>query len=240
MNDLSGSDRSDAAPGPAGVGRVRKVAAFDFDGTVSRRDTLMPFVARFAGVPRSALGTVRTGWSSVSGGNPNRADRDAVKAEMLRRLVAGRDERDLDRAAGRYAAALIDRALRPEMVDEIRRHVAAGHQTLFVSASLVNYLRPIARYLHMTDVIAVELDQRDGVLTGAMVHPNVRAEQKALRLREWLGLPAQGPTGGVELWAYGNSSGDHELLAMADHAYWLGKERACPPGAVQFDVRGFG
>ena len=40
------------------------------------------------------------------------------------------------------------------------------------------------------------------------------------------------------MWAYGNSSGDHELLAMADHAYWLGKPDRCPPTAVQFSPGG--
>ncbi|MFV0316582.1 MAG: HAD family hydrolase, partial [Microthrixaceae bacterium] len=165
--------------------------------------------------------------------------RDALKAALLRRLLDGRSERDLDRAAGRYATKLVDRSLRPEMVDEIRRHVAAGHETVFVSASLANYLRPIARYLHMTDVIAVELESRDGVLNGRMSSPNVRAAQKAVRIREWLGAPAVGLIEDVEIWGYGNSSGDYELLDLADHAYWLGKPSKRPRGVIQFDTQGF-
>ncbi|MEZ5239298.1 MAG: haloacid dehalogenase-like hydrolase [Microthrixaceae bacterium] len=106
-----------------------------------------------------------------------------------------------------------------------------------MSASLRYYLDPIARHLDMTDVIAVELEERDGVLTGALSAPNVRAEQKALRLREWLGIGEDAPMDGVELWAYGNSSGDHALLELADHAYWLGRPDARPPEAVQFRGR---
>ncbi len=214
--------------------RVRKVAAFDFDGTVSRRDTLVPFVTRFAGANRSAVGSIGTGWDALVRRRFAARDRDAVKEHMIRRLLTGRDARDLDRAAGVYATRLIDGALRPEMVDEIRRHVAAGHETLFVSASLANYLRPIARYLGMTDVIAVELEVSDGVVSGTMVGPNVRAAEKAVRLRRWLGAPTEGPLEGLELWAYGNSSGDLDLLALADHAYWLGKPASCPPGAEPY------
>jgi phosphoserine phosphatase len=70
-----------------------------------------------------------------------------------------------------------------------------------------------------------------GLLTGQMEFPNVRAEQKALRLRAWLDQPALGPMKNIELWSYGNSSGDHALLAMADHAYWLGKSSKTPTGA---------
>ena len=215
-------------------GRVRRVAAFDFDGTVSRRDTLVPFVARVAGLPRSAAGAAAAAWSGLVRREFDPRDRDELKAHMVQRLLTGRSERELDREAGLYATKLIDGSLRPEMVDQVRRHVAAGHETLFVSASLVYYLRPIARHLHMTDVIAVEPVATDGVLTGALARPNVRGAQKEVRLREWLGVGADAPLVGIELWAYGNSSGDHELLAMADHAYWLGKADKRPGRSVQF------
>jgi phosphoserine phosphatase len=105
---------------------------------------------------------------------------------------------------------------------------------LFVSASLVYYLEPLATMLDVQDVLAVEPEVRDGRLTGELVRPNVRAEQKALRLREWLGAPEHGPLEGVELWGYGNSSGDHELLAMSDHAAWMGRPNKVPAGCRVF------
>lgn len=213
--------------------RSRVVAAFDFDGTVSRRDTLVPFVAAVAGRRRSigaGVGALAVGLRRQL----NLGDRDEVKAWMVKRLLAGTPQRELEREGGIYATRLIDNGLRPEVVEQIRRHVAAGHHTLFVSASLVYYLDPIARHFNMDGVIAVEPDVRDGVLTGEMRHPNVRAEQKAIRLREALGLAPEGPLAGVELWAYGNSSGDHALLAAADHAFWLGRPSKCPSGSVPF------
>ncbi len=227
----------------------RKVAVFDFDGTVSRRDTLVPFVAGVAGLPRSAAASLAVGWSSVVRREFHWRDRDELKAHLVRRLLAGRSERDLQHEGALYATRIIDRGLRPEMVDQVRRHVAAGHETLFVSASLVYYLEPIARYLQMTDVIAVELESRDGTLSGEMVHPNVRAAEKEVRLRRWLrgnGRDARGCADSgdaassapdvMEMWAYGNSSGDHALMDMADHAFWLGKPDALPAGATQFSA----
>ena len=50
-----------------------------------------------------------------------------------------------------------------------------------------------------------------GLVTGRLLGGNVRGPEKANRLRAWLGGDS------VELWAYGDSSGDDELLAMADH-----------------------
>ena len=51
---------------------------------------------------------------------------------------------------------------------------------------------------------------------------NCRGPQKVVRLRAWLDA-RYGDDIDVELWAYGDSSGDEELLAFADHPTWIGK-----------------
>jgi phosphatidylglycerophosphatase C len=84
---------------------------------------------------------------------------------------------------------------------------------VIVSASLGAYLRPIAEQLRFDAVLCTELEVgTDGVLTGRMDGPNVRGLEKARRLDHFLdGRPAA-------VWAYGDSSGDRELWARADHA----------------------
>jgi phosphatidylglycerophosphatase C len=68
------------------------------------------------------------------------------------------------------------------------------------------------------EVIATRLEVgSDGRLTGRLDGPNVRAEQKAIRLAEALASDQ------VEIWAYGDSIGDREMLAMADHPVWAGR-----------------
>ena len=64
-------------------------------------------------------------------------------------------------------------------------------------------------------VIAVELASESGLLSGEISGNNIRGPEKARRLRQWIG-----PTD-VEIWAYGNSSGDKEMLSMADHSRWV-------------------
>ena len=64
----------------------------------------------------------------------------------------------------------------------------------------------------------------DGALTGALVGPNVRGPEKEVRLRAWL----DGDEPDL-LWAYGNSSGDRELLAMADVPVWVDRRSHRPP-----------
>lgn len=213
--------------------RPRRVAAFDFDGTLSRRDTLVPFLALAAGRTRFTRACARLGLLGARGRLSPR-DRDAVKVELLRLLFAGRPEHELRHLGTLYARDLLSDQLRPEVLRRLEQHREADHEVVFVSASLVYYLEPLAEQLDVQHVIAVEPEVVDGRLTGALTAPNVRAEQKAVRLREWLGAGERGPLGDVELWGYGNSSGDHELLELSDHAFWMGSARKLPSGATVF------
>jgi phosphatidylglycerophosphatase C len=93
-----------------------------------------------------------------------------------------------------------------------------------VSASLGAYLRPLAERLELDGVLAVELvADAGGTLTGQVVGAvNNRGPEKVARLRAWLAARF-GPGTEVDLWAYGDSSGDAELLAIADHPTWVGR-----------------
>lgn len=204
----------------------RRIAAFDFDGTLTRRDTLLPFLARACG-PRVLGRTVRRIAPTAVRARARRLPaelhhRDATKAALLQDLFAGRHGEWLQ-AEGREYATTLGAKLRPEMVEQVQWHREAGHELVIVSASLQTYLDPFAASYGFDHVIAVELEvDDDGVLTGQMAGPNVRGPEKAVRLRRWLGdeLPEM-------MWAYGNSSGDTELLEMADVPVWVaGRQRA--------------
>ena len=187
------------------------IAVFDFDGTLVRRDTLIPFLAIVAGPWRvaRALGAQSTTY---------RRNPDAAKADALRRLLTGFTDTELSEMGSDYAVGL-HHLLRPDMTERVRWHRREGHRLVIVSASLGYYLRPFAHTLGFDHVIAVEMDiDPSGTLSGELDGPNVRGPEKARRLTDWLdGRPP------AEMWAYGDSSGDDELLAMADHAHWLGR-----------------
>lgn len=215
------------------MNELRQVAAFDFDGTLSRRDTLVPFLVKAAGRGTFVRECARLGLTGTRG-TVDLRDRDGIKERLLRALFTGRDAEELKRLGAIYARDLLSDQLRPDVLDRLQEHRREGHEVVFVSASLVYYLEPLAEMLGAKAVLAVEPAESGGVLTGDLVRPNVRAEQKALRLREWLGAPPAGPMAGIRVWGYGNSSGDHALLAMSDHAFWLGRPSKVPPGSQPF------
>ena len=198
---------------------MRRVAAWDFDGTITERDTLVGFL-EFVGGRASLARALAAESPRLARGVRSSTQRNAAKERVLGRVLGGRAEADVVDAGVRYAATL-PRRFRRESLDRIARHRAEGHDLVIVSASLVYYLRPVADDLGFAHVIAVEMETGpDGRLTGALTTPNVRREHKETRLREWLGPEP------FELWAYGDSSGDEHLLGMADHPTWVGRRAA--------------
>jgi len=108
------------------------------------------------------------------------------------------------------------------MVDRLKWHRGQGHTVVIVSASYEDYLCPVAEHLEVDAVLATRLEVgSDGVLTGGLLGRNCRADEKVHRLHAWMRDAGINPNDAT-VWAYGDSAGDRELLAAADHAVWAG------------------
>ncbi len=192
---------------------VRGAAAFDFDGTLVRGASFPEFLIRLLGRRRFATALVRAGPSMLAG--YCRSGRDASKAALLVRAVRGISANRAASVGEAFALDLTER-IRPEMVPSIRWHDDRRHRRILVSASLALYLEPFGRLNGFDRVIATRLEVGPDLrLTGRIDGSNVRAAHKATLLAEALG------PGPAEIWAYGDSAGDREMLAMAQHPVWL-------------------
>ena len=189
--------------------QVRTVAAFDFDGTITRSDTLLPFLRRSAGRAPTARALLALS-ARITASMAGVGSRDAAKEELLRRLLAGQPVAALEEVAEAFADHLVAHRLRPETLERVERHRAAGHELVVVSASPELYVAPVARRLRFAAALGTRLEVGpDGLLTGRLVGHNCRGPEKVRRLKEWLG----DEIGAVV--AYGDSRGDRELLALA-------------------------
>jgi phosphatidylglycerophosphatase C len=184
----------------------RVVVAFDFDGTLTASDSLLPFLVRLRGAPAVAA-------ALAHGARRARRGRSDMKEVVLGRLLRGLDAEAVDEVAERYAEHLLRRRVRPEMRVVIDRHRTQGHVLVLVSASLEAYLSHVGRELGFDAVLATRLEVGEGgLLTGRLSGGNVRGDEKARLLRAWLGGDA------CVLHVYGDSSGDRAMLAMAHRA----------------------
>ena len=202
------------------------VAAFDFDGTLTRRDTLIPFLARGLGWPRLAIAFFKClPW--LAGYALRLLPNDVAKASLLRTTLAGRSVLELEGWTTQWLAKDFPGQLRDWTMARLAWHKQAGHCCVMVSASPNVYLECVAAQLGFDGLICTELvvqgDQSTGYLTGEMQTPNCHGEQKVLRLKCWIAERFGADRDAVELYAYGDTSGDLPMLRMAQHAWYRGK-----------------
>ena len=194
------------APGPLPV-----VAAFDVDGTLTTGDCVTPFLRRAAG---RRLWTTLLRHPLALAASAARRDRDRLK-EIACSALRGIESTEIEHIGAAFAREVGAGRLRDDTVARLRRHRELGHTVVLASASLDPYLVPLGRSLGVDGVVCTVLERdRDGRLSGRVVGANCRGAEKARRVRDWL---REHDLVDAELWAYGDSSGDEELLALADH-----------------------
>jgi len=190
------------------------VAAFDFDGTVTYIDSFFVFLLVSVNAFRLIFGMLRL-FPTFIGYLLGRMTRPMVKERLLTEFFAGVPQEELDRLAERYALGALNRIVRPQARDRIQWHQQHGHACYLVSASFEFYLLPWAKQQGMTGVIASRYEVEEGKITGKLKGVNCRGSEKVRRLTQELG-----DLDHLCLYAYGDSDGDREMLAAADHAFY--------------------
>jgi HAD superfamily hydrolase (TIGR01490 family) len=200
------------------MSRATVVALFDFDGTVTHRDSLLPFLWQLFG-PLKLAGYTLLLSPLLLGYLLHIIPNGIAKERLLGRLLGGMEMTRLRAEAQRFARDFLPRIVRPESAERIAWHQAQGHRVIIVSASLELYLKPWAESLGVVDVLATRLREEQARAASGFDGVNCFGEAKAQRIREYLGEMTA-----MEVYAYGDSRGDTQMLALADHAYYRGEE----------------
>lgn len=191
------------------------VAAFDFDGTVTRRETLGPFLLHTLGAVRVA-GDALVLSPTLAGYALGLIRNDVAKERVFVRCLGGMQVDRLRQQAERFAATALPRLIRREAMQRLAWHKRQGHRCVVISASLELYVKPWAIGAGFDSVIATRIETLpDGTTSGRLAGSNCYGIEKVRQLEALLGGRS-----GYTLYAYGDSRGDRELLAAADHAYY--------------------
>jgi phosphatidylglycerophosphatase C len=218
-----------------------EVAAFDFDGTLTRGGSVWQFLATVRGplpVLSAAAGILPLlAKGALFGGT----HADKAKEALFVKTLAGLDARAVAAQAAQFGVEHYRSRARADVRARLDWHRARGHRVVLVSASPVLYVGPVAAQLGADAAIATRLEvDESGLLTGRYEGGNCRGAVKAARLAAWIGEETNSPDArgirasretfitemahkALTVWAYGNSAGDLALLSFADVGVDVGR-----------------
>jgi len=190
-----------------------RLALFDFDGTITRRDSLFDFLFFTFGAVRCAVGLVVLGPVLVLyilKMIPNWKAKESV----FRHFFKGWSIERFEKAGDRYSRERIDHIIMGKARERIEWHRTGGHRIIVVSASVETWMREWCGR-NGIGIIGTRLESVQGKLTGRIDGANCQGPEKVRRIREAVDL------GEYEyIYAYGNTRGDADMLSLADEQYY--------------------
>jgi phosphatidylglycerophosphatase C len=196
---------------PVSAGPEEPVVAFDFDGTLTIRDSFSAFLKWRAGPLRWALGALRLAPAALS--YLFTRDRGRIKAAAVREFLKGATREELEADARAFAEQHSRSLLRPDAVAAWKNWRGEPVRLVIVTASPEFVVAPFARGLGADQLIGTEyVFDAQGRITGDYVSPNCRGPEKVVRMKA-----AFGPDFELKA-AYGDTTGDREMIAMAENS----------------------
>lgn len=192
---------------------AKALALFDFDGTLTTHDTLLEII-RFAHGERKF-------WLWMLGLSPyliafkaGLLHNQKAKEKVLQWFFGGMEASRFHDMCDRFVAERVPALLRPEGMKRLAWHRSQGHRILLVSASPESWLAAWAQQNGM-ECVASKMEVKQGKITGRLDGFNCYGPEKARRIKLVADLAQY-----EQIYAYGDSSGDREMLALATHPFY--------------------
>jgi len=191
----------------------KKVVAFDFDGTLTDRDSFVAFLdfaKGKAGMARAFLTqpSLLTHYLATK-------DRGALKSRLLYKLLGPIPQAELEILIRAFTTTVGTSLFRADAIDAWDRHNQPDRIRVIVTASPQLLVAPFGQMIGTDRVIGTKLGfDAQGRLTPNLDGRNCRGEEKMCRLREVYGDALE-----LEA-AYGDTAGDREMLAAAKHGHY--------------------
>lgn len=186
------------------------IAFFDFDGTITTRDTLFEIIrfqkgdaAFYAGMAVLSPLLVMFKLKMISN--------QRMKEIVLRYFFGNMPADRFQQACNDFCRERLPAILRPKALNALAWHKAEGHVVYIVTASAENWVAPWSNTLGVPCLGSL-LEVKDGRVTGLLSGRNCNGDEKVCRIKEAVHLTTY-----HTIYAYGDSSGDTEMLALAQH-----------------------
>jgi len=190
-----------------------QLALFDFDGTITTKDSLIDFIQFAVGKPRFYLGMALQLPMLVLF-KLKLIPNYRAKEWMLGYYFKGLRSDDFHALAKEYSLEHINNIVREKARKKLTWHQEQGHKVVIVSASLHDWIQPWCEQEGF-ELIATRYAVENGYMSGKFEGKNCHGQEKVARIKAQLSLDEFS-----HIVAYGDSSGDKPMLALAHEAHY--------------------
>jgi len=214
MNTSSSAQHDSTLPPLAKEEGKTVLHVFDFDGTLTSKDSFFALIRSRAGRLRMLLGLlIYSPWLVLM--KLRLYSNEKAKQRVFAHFFKGMTTQAFNEECRKMAAANED-MLRPAARTRLTELLESGQRLLIVSASAPDWVRCFFADDMPLTIVGTELEVVDNRLTGRFKTHNCYGAEKVRRLEAVLSEPRPS----YHIVAYGDSRGDKELLAYADEGYY--------------------
>ncbi len=190
-----------------------QLALFDFDGTITTKDSLVDFIQYAVGLSKYYRGLVILS-PMLTAYTLKLIKNNIAKEKLIAHFFKGWDADKFQKLSEQYSLEKIDKITRPKAIAKIRWHQEQGHKIVIVSASMECWLKPWCDK-NSIELLSTKLEIKENKLTGKFSIKNCYAIEKANRVKESYNLSEYN-----HIYAYGDSRGDRELLLLSHESFY--------------------
>jgi phosphatidylglycerophosphatase C len=189
------------------------LALFDFDGTITKKDTFLEFIKFTHGKTRFWFGI---GLMSpiIIGHLLNLLGNTKAKTMVLRYFFGGWEYHRFKKAGEDFCENVLPNQIKRSAMEKIKFHLENEHRVILVTASAKEWVQPWTQKMGI-ELLSSELEVKNGKITGRLACPNCYGPEKVNRINTLLLLHEYST-----IYAYGDSNGDKEMLKIAHQAHY--------------------
>ena len=191
---------------------MKTIALFDFDGTITVGDSFYKFL--FYKKNGSVLGKIAMALPLLLQWKTGLIKNGEAKEKVFSLFFKGMEQQNFVNYCKEFADKILPAIVNDKAAKRLDWHRQQGHAIVIVSASIENYLQYFAAICH-AQFLGTRVEVIDNKLTGNFNGVNCYGSEKVNRIKEVFDMEAYD-----QIYAYGDSSGDREMLAMATHPFY--------------------
>jgi HAD superfamily hydrolase (TIGR01490 family) len=196
----------------------KNIVVFDFDGTITTKDTFIKFIQFSKGNYRFFYGFFLF-LPLLIAFKLNIYPNFKLKQKIFSYFFKGMSLSAFNETCENFSNSH-HHIIRPKAVKQIDEYIKQNFEIIIISASIKNWVIPFANKLRINNVIGTEIEINDNnALTGKFSTFNCYGKEKVNRL-----LQKYPDRKDYHLIAYGDSGGDNELLHLANEKYFRALE----------------